>query len=110
MKRLVIALLALGFLTSGCAVDQDAELTFKVVRFTEAFDTSVAHHPAGAVLEIDEELGSWDISVDRESVALDRLPAGIEIGDRLVCQVRSYDKNWLDSLKAEITMESCTPA
>lgn len=112
MKRLGIALLALGFLLTGCSSEWQGEVRYKVLSLHESYESIPGSvKPAYARLEIDGAEPQGAVEPVSPAVAdLDKLPEGVAVGDVVVCPVRQYDENSYDGKGTEVTVGPCTAA
>ena len=106
-----VAVLAVGTLLVGCSADWEEDVRFKVIRITP--ETEVTPNrtlPARAVLELDQEDPGGIVSVKEAGAELDRFPAGVKVGDAVICKVRQVEKNNLDGLAPETEVGPCRMA
>ncbi|MFF5094169.1 MULTISPECIES: hypothetical protein [Actinosynnema] len=108
MKRLGIALLALGFLLSGCSSEWQEDVRFKVIELHPAAENKAGElQKPYARMVIDQAEPKW---LGPKAIDLDQLPVGLEVDDVLVCSVRRYDDNGFDDVEAKVTVGPCKTA
>ncbi|GAA1345058.1 hypothetical protein [Saccharothrix algeriensis] len=102
--KAVPVLLAVGALLVGCGGDEwSGEVRFQVTRLNPASGAQ----PAYANLEIDQEEPKSIEPVSTRIADLDRLPAGVAVGDAVVCRVRQSDESGFDQRGVRTEVDSC---
>lgn len=107
VKRVCVAVLALGSLLAGCGSEWEGDVRFKVTRIAPPYESLGEPKPALVVLALDQELPDSAPRIENAGVDADQAPEGVEVGDPLVCRVRQSDDNGLDDVDAEIAVGPC---
>ncbi|XVS64226.1 hypothetical protein ACQPYE_39290 [Actinosynnema sp. CA-299493] len=106
-----LATLAVGTLLVGCGAEWEEEVRFKVTRITEATEVTPNRTlPARAVLELDQEDPGAIVSIPSAGADLDQFPAGVEVGDAVICKVRQVEDNNLDGVEPKTEVGPCRQA
>ncbi|WP_440902311.1 hypothetical protein [Actinosynnema sp.] len=111
MRRLGIALLALGFLLTGCSSSWEGEVRFKVTEvLPERENKSGQLLKPHVLITLDQEMSKDEPALAKEGADLDQFPADVKAGDAVLCQVRSHDDNAFDDVGPKVTISSCRKA
>ncbi|PRY32713.1 hypothetical protein [Umezawaea tangerina] len=104
MRKLLL-LVPVVLLLSGCASEWNGEVRFKVRTIGE-----ISSGPVVA-LDVDGDKPSGTLEQLTSGVTKpDQLPAGVKVGDVVVCSVRQHDANGFDGGNTETAIGPCKRA
>ncbi|MBB5806498.1 hypothetical protein F4560_006266 [Saccharothrix ecbatanensis] len=103
-----VAVLAAGALLVGCSNSWEEEVRFKVTSITPERQVTPGHtSPPRVVMALDQDDPDALVPLNKASAEIDQFPAGIKVGDVVICEVRQDEKNNLDGLEPESEVGPC---
>ena len=108
MSTVVLAVVAVGAVVTGCARSWDGDLRFEVVAFHDGYESMGRVQGSYANIKMAQDHPDAMVeNVTMQAVDRDQLPAGIRIGEQVVCAVRQYDKSGFDQEGVRTDVDRC---